>query len=117
MSGITTEIKVDIGRLKELAENLRQTAVGMKAVAEGDFSSGIQGIRSGWAGDNANAFLSKSESVKEDLNQTVTKLYEAAQTLDILAEKYRRAEEEAARIASKGAQVSASVPSAQTGTE
>ena len=116
MSGKTMEINVDIGRLKELAENLRQTASGLKTVTEGEFSPAIQGIRSGWDGENAKAFLLRSESVKNDLDQTVMKLNETAQTLDLLAEQYRKAEEEAARIASKGTQVPAGTPSAQNGT-
>lgn len=115
MSEIITKLNVSIDRLKELAENLRQTAAGLKTVAEREFSSGIRGIQSGWDGENAKAFLSKSENIKEDLNQTVKELNEAAQTLDTLAEQYRKTEEEAVRIASQGTQVTTATPSAQTG--
>ena len=104
MSGTNTEINVDIGRLKELAESLRGTAAGMKSVAEGEFVPGIQGIRSGWDGENAKAFLLKSDRVKEELDQTVKELNEAADTLELLAEKYQKAEAEAVRIAAKGTQ-------------
>lgn len=92
MAKTKDEIYAELNRVKKLAGELRETAAGLKSVAEGDYQTGMDMIRANWSGDTAQKFMTRSEEVRTELNETAASLENAGSVLEKIAANYAEAE-------------------------
>lgn len=72
------EIEIQFGRMKELTEELTQTAEEIRKVAREQGSQSVSGLKAVWVSENADLFAKKEENLLQ-------KIQESAQSLTVIS--------------------------------
>lgn len=72
------EIEIQFDRMKELTEELTQTAEGIRKLAEEQGAESVSCLKAAWAGENAVVFAGKEETL-------LGKIQSSAQNLTVIA--------------------------------
>ena len=91
-------IEIDFARQMARAEELKEIADEMVALAEGDLSETLLRLAKGFGGENGAAFLKKGAALEPSLLQNAQKVMRISQNIRITAEMLYRAEKSAQTI-------------------
>lgn len=98
MARTIEEINADLASLKQLVEEMMQTANTLMNFASQDYVQAVGTIRKSWEGDMADFFANKSTVVQNEITNTASKLSAAAQTIYTEVKNYLEAEAKAIQI-------------------
>lgn len=93
------EIQLDYNHAVRQAESLNQIAGELRSTANQDMQDSIGAITQSWTGSNSNAYISKYNTLKDNVVVTAGKLDEIADTLRRIARNTYDAEMAALRLA------------------
>lgn len=93
------QIQMDFSRAKQKAQDLDNIANDLSRISGNDLQNTLEGLSREWKGENANKYLKKGYTLKENMDKTVRNLRSVASTIRTIAKNTYNAEMEALRIA------------------
>ncbi|MBD5459952.1 MAG: WXG100 family type VII secretion target [Lachnospiraceae bacterium] len=93
------QIQMDFNKAGQKANDLDDIADRLSRIADTDLQNVLNSLGSDWKGDNAGAYIQKSQGVREHMQETVKDLRNTATTIRTIAKNIYDAEMEAVRIA------------------
>ena len=94
-----SRIEIDFAAANSQASKLEEIAEEMTRLANQQLAGTIETITSGWQGETAAAYISKAQTVKNNIAQTAKMLTAIAQTIRADAKRIYAAEKAALEIA------------------
>lgn len=96
-----SEIRFNYNNAKRQAQQLDAVAERLERLSLKTMESSMQSLTSAWKGNNATAYLRKTDILKKDIKKTAASIRQAADEIRRVAKRVYDAEMEALRIASK----------------
>ena len=93
------QIEIDYKAAINQAQKLEKIASNIKNMSSNDLETCMKQIDAKWKSTNATAFVGKGRTLQQQISETAKELDKAAKTIRSIAERTRRAELEALRIA------------------
>jgi WXG100 family type VII secretion target len=94
-------IDIDFAAAKKQADELDKIASELENAANKDLQDDLDNIKNNWKGTNANAYIEKGKTVKENIKGVAKSLRTAAKTIRKIAKQTRDAELAALELAKK----------------
>ncbi len=93
------EIYMDFNNAMNQVSNLRKISGAVSDIGNNEIEGAIQSVQSNWTGENSDAYVAKSKTVKGKVVETGNDIGKVANTIEAIATRIRDAELEALRIA------------------
>ncbi len=93
------QIELDYKAAINQAQKLETIASNIKNMSSNDLETCMTQIKAKWESTNATTFINKGRTLQQQISETAKELEKTAKTIRSIAERTRRAEMEALRIA------------------
>ena len=93
------QIELDYKASINQAQKLENIAKNIKNMSSNDLEACMNQVKANWESTNATAFITKGRTLQQQIAATAKELDKTAKTIRSIAERTKRAEMEAVRIA------------------
>lgn len=90
------DILLHYRKSQEIIRKIEEEAQQLKRAGDQDLENVLRDIRSGWSGENADAFLTKAEAMQQKIRTSAEELLKMAESMQKSAEEFRRADRDVA---------------------
>ena len=92
-------IKVDFEKAFQQANELDEIAANLDNLQKTDLADCMAEVSRNWTGDHADNYIKKGAKTRNDINETARDLKNVANAIREMAKRYKKAEEDAEKIA------------------